>query len=148
MFLHIPRVCEHGHICIYGFMGKICPAKKLLRFWNPTCTHKKPNYNRFCVPMHFATDCFTVEKFPPPDPLLHSPIPHGVSFSKAQSLKLKSSFSKAQSLKLKSLLPRFSEQILSSFKLWALKQNSKIHPKWDWLYMYTTTTSRGKRRLW
>jgi len=32
------------------------------------------------------------------------------------------------------LLPRFSEKRRSSFELWALKQHSKCHPKWDWLY--------------
>ena len=71
IFLHIPRALEHGQMCMYGFIGKICPGKKLLRFYNPTCTHKKTNYNRFRFPMHFATNRFTFEKFPPPPPLLH-----------------------------------------------------------------------------
>jgi len=71
MFLHISRAREQGQICIYGFMDKICSGKKLLRFYYPTCTQKKPNYNRFCVPMHFAINRFTFEKFPPPPSLLH-----------------------------------------------------------------------------
>ena len=32
----------------------------------PPVHQKKPNYNRFCVPTHFATNRFTFEKFPPP----------------------------------------------------------------------------------
>ena len=71
MFLPIPRAHKHGQICIYGFMGKICPEKKLLHFYNPTCTHQKSKYKRLCVPIHFVTNRFTFEKFPPPPPLLH-----------------------------------------------------------------------------
>jgi len=43
-----------------------------------------------------------------------------------------------ESSKLKartSLLPRFNEKRRSSFELWALKQHSNCHPKWDGLYI-------------
>jgi len=36
-----------------------------------TTPAKKLENNRFRVPSHFATICFTFEKFPPPPPLLH-----------------------------------------------------------------------------
>jgi len=35
---------------------------------------KTPNYNCFRVPIHFAANCFTFEKIPPPPPLLQPTI--------------------------------------------------------------------------
>ena len=70
-FLHIPRALEQGQICIYGFMRKIWLGKKVLLFHNLSCTGKNPNHNCFRVPIHFAANRFTFEKFPPPPPLLH-----------------------------------------------------------------------------
>ena len=37
----------------------------------PAVHKKQSNYNRFCVPMHFANNGFTFEKFSPTPPLLH-----------------------------------------------------------------------------
>jgi len=52
--LHTPRAHEQGQVCIYGFMGKICLGKKVLRFLNPTSNAKKTENNCFCVPMRGA----------------------------------------------------------------------------------------------
>ena len=67
MFLHIPRALDQEQICIHRFIRKIWLGKKFFR-----CTGQKPNYNSFRVPIHFAADRFTFEKFPPPPPLLHT----------------------------------------------------------------------------
>ena len=71
IFLHIPSAQEQGQICIYGFMGKICHGKKFLRLKNLTRAAKKPENNRFRVPIHFATNRFTSGKITPRPPLLH-----------------------------------------------------------------------------
>ena len=64
------------HIWVYEFMYKICLGKQLWRFFlNHTRAVKKPENNRFHVPIHFATDRFTFGKIPPPPPLLHPRIP-------------------------------------------------------------------------
>jgi len=74
MFLYIPRTHEQGQICICGFMSKICLLKIFLAFWNPTSAAKTTDNNHFRVPIHFTTNRFTLEKFPPPPPLLHPTI--------------------------------------------------------------------------
>ena len=43
----------------------------LFLFLLPPCTGKNPNHNCFRVPIHFAANRFTFERFPPPPPLLH-----------------------------------------------------------------------------
>jgi len=43
---------KYAYMGLFQITGKICPK------------NKKPNYNRFCAPMHFATDRFTFEKCP------------------------------------------------------------------------------------
>jgi len=58
----------------YAYMGlwvQFALEKKVQRFWNPTSGAKNTEINRFRVSIHFATDRFTFEKFPPPPPLLH-----------------------------------------------------------------------------
>jgi len=57
----------HMWVCEYNG-----PWQKIVAFLEShTCTRKLQN-NRFRVPIHFATNRFTFEKFPPPPPLLHS----------------------------------------------------------------------------
>jgi len=41
---------------------------------DPIREAKKPENNRFRVRIHFATNRFIFEKFPPPPPLLHRTI--------------------------------------------------------------------------
>jgi len=42
--------------------------EKVLAFQNHTHAVKKPEINRFRVPIHFATKRFTLGKIPPPPP--------------------------------------------------------------------------------
>ena len=42
--------------------------KKLWHFSHPTRGSRKLENYSFCITMHFRTDCFTLEKFPPPPP--------------------------------------------------------------------------------
>ena len=65
---------NRGQKCVYGFMGKICLGIKFLRLKNSTTCAKKTENNRFRVPIHFAINRFTFEKFPQPPPLLHPDI--------------------------------------------------------------------------
>ena len=58
----------------YAYVGlcvKYASGKKSLSFQNSTGATKKKNINRFRVPIHFATNHFTFEIFPPPPPFLH-----------------------------------------------------------------------------
>jgi len=41
-YAYVPLARAQGHICIYGFMSKICLGKKFLCFQDPTCAAKKP----------------------------------------------------------------------------------------------------------
>jgi len=56
------------HIWGYGWN---MPWENVTTFLKSHLYNKKTNYNRFCVSMHFATNRSTLEKFPPPPPLLH-----------------------------------------------------------------------------
>ena len=47
------------------------PREKVLAFLKSHPWVKKPENNRFRVPIHSETNRFTLEKFPPPLPLLH-----------------------------------------------------------------------------
>jgi len=49
-------------------------GEKVLAFLKFARAIKKPENNHFHVPIHFATNRFTFEKFPPPPPLLHHTI--------------------------------------------------------------------------
>ena len=71
IFLHVPRAHQQGQICICGFMRKICFGKKVPEFPKVHRCNQKKNINRFRVPIHFATNHFTFEIFPPPPPFLH-----------------------------------------------------------------------------
>ena len=71
IFLHVPRAHQQGQICICGFMRKICFGKKVPEFPKFHRCNQKKNINRFRVPIHFATNHFTFELFPPPPPFLH-----------------------------------------------------------------------------
>ena len=55
--------------------GEKIPAFLKSHQWRP----KKYQNNRFRVPIHFATNCFTFEKIPPPSPLLHPKCCAGLS---------------------------------------------------------------------
>mgnify|MGYP000660379033 CR=1 FL=1 len=47
------------------------PGQKITGFLTAHTGSQHFENNRFCVPMHFKTNRFTFEKFPPPPPLLH-----------------------------------------------------------------------------
>ena len=49
----------------------LVPWEKVTAFLTAHTGSQNFENNRLCVPIHFKTNCFIFEKFPPPPPLLH-----------------------------------------------------------------------------
>jgi len=72
------KICPNPNVLAYTQANMHIRVYVLNMAWEKVPTFLKshlyrqnPNYNYFRVPIHFALNRFTFEKFPPPPPLLH-----------------------------------------------------------------------------